>query len=86
MDLPGINPFVAVIAKSRLEIGNRCTEVAGMMLAVAAIVSSGPEIKNHCSAIVPASRVARLRKPVVAVLNSPSAAVVAAAKNSPPAE
>ena len=33
-----------------------------MMLAVAVIVNSGPEIENHCSAIVPASRMARLRR------------------------
>ncbi len=30
--------------------------------ALAAIVKSGPEIKNHCSAIVPARRMARLQQ------------------------
>ena len=52
--------MAATIAKSRPEIKNRCTEVPGMMLAVAVIVNSGPEIKNHCSTIVAASRIARL--------------------------
>ena len=36
-------------------------QVPGMMLAVAAIANSGPEIENQCSAIVPASRMARLQ-------------------------
>ena len=58
---PCFGLLVASIRKSGLEIGNRCTEVAGMMLAVAVIVSSGLEIGNRCSAIVPASRIARLR-------------------------
>ena len=57
-----------------------------MMLVVAVIVKSGPEIKNHCSTIVAASRMARLLKPVVAVLNGPPAAFVAALMNCPPAE
>ena len=34
-------------------------KVPGMNLVAAAIVKSGPEIKNHCSAIVPASRTAQ---------------------------
>ena len=42
MDLPGMNPFVAAIAKSRLEIGNRCTEVAGMYPIAAAIAKLTP--------------------------------------------
>ena len=42
-----------------------------MMLAVAVIVNSGPEIKNHCGAIVPASRMARLRKVIAATLPRP---------------
>ena len=44
-------PMAAAIAKSRPEIKNRCTEVPGMMLAVAVIVNSGPEIGNHCTEV-----------------------------------
>ena len=92
MDCPCFGLLVASILKSGPEIKNRCTEVAGMMLAVAVIVNSGPEIRNRCtdipemcfiaaaiansgteignhsSAIVSASRMARLRKVIAATL------------------
>ena len=61
MDCPCFDLLAASIRKSGPEIENRCTEVPGMMLAVAAIANSGPEIENHCSAIVSASRMARLQ-------------------------
>ena len=56
-----MNLVAAAIAKSGPEIKNRCTEVAGMYPMAAAIAKSGPEIEYHCSAIVPSSRIARLR-------------------------
>ncbi|MDY2706537.1 MAG: hypothetical protein SOV31_02235 [Candidatus Cryptobacteroides sp.] len=84
-DCPGFDLFAASIRKSGPEIGNRSTKVPGMYPIAAAIVNSGPEIKNHCSTIVAASRIARLLKPVVAVLNGPPAAFVAALMNCPPA-
>ena len=118
-DCPCLDLFAASIRKSGPEIRNRCTEVPGMNLVAAAIAKSGPEIGNHSSAIVSASRMARLRrrcrngaasdsnflcrkvlqfrlqqslrqrriarllKPVVAVLNGPPAAVVAATMPRP---
>ena len=48
----------------------------------AAIVNSGSEIGNHCSAIVPASRIARLRKVVAATMPHPIQIFVAAKYNS----
>ena len=54
--------IAAAIAKSGPEIGNHCTEVAGINPIAAAIAKSGPEIGNHCSAIVPSIRIARLRR------------------------
>ena len=63
--------LAASIRKYGLEIKNRCTKVHGMRHKAAAIANSGPEIGNHCSAIVPASRTARLRKVVAATLLRP---------------
>ena len=40
--------IVAAIAKSGLEIKNRCMEVPGMNLVAATIAKSGPEIRNRC--------------------------------------
>ena len=84
-DCPCFDLCAAAIRKFGLEIGNRCTEVAGMMLAVAVIVNSGPEIGNHSSAIVSASRMARLRKVIAATLPRPILISVASKKNGPPA-
>ena len=62
---------VAVIVNSGPEIGNRCTEVAGMYPMAAVIAKSGLEIENQSSAIVPASRIPRLRKVVDAKVPRP---------------
>ncbi|MDD7531703.1 MAG: hypothetical protein SOU85_06560 [Candidatus Cryptobacteroides sp.] len=43
--------MAASIRKSGPEIENRCTEVPGMNLIVAAIANSGPEIGNHCTKV-----------------------------------
>ena len=72
-DCPCFDLFAASIRKSRLEIENRCTDCPCFDLMAASIRKSGLEIENRCSTIVPASRIARLRKPVVAVLNGPPA-------------
>ena len=42
-----------------------------MMLAVAVIVNSGPEIRNRCNTIDAASRIVRLRKVVDAKVPRP---------------
>ena len=52
----------AVIVNSGPEIKNRCTDIPEMCFIAAAIANSGTEIGNHSSAIVSASRMARLRK------------------------
>ena len=52
----------ASIRKSGLEIENRCTDCPCFDLMAASIRMSGPEIENRCSAIVPASRTARLQR------------------------
>ena len=52
---------------------------------VAAIRKSGPEIRNHSSAIVSASRMARLWKVIAATLPRPILISVASKKNGPPA-
>ena len=56
-----------------------------MNLVAAAIAKSRPEIGNHSSAIVPASRMARLRKVIAATLPHPILIFVASKKNGPPA-
>ena len=61
----------AAITNSGPEIRNRCTEVPGMNLVAAAIAKSRPEIGNHSSAIVSASRMARLRKVIAATMPRP---------------
>ena len=50
------------IRKFGLEIKNRCTVCPCFDLLSASIRKSGPEIENQCSAIVPASRMARLQQ------------------------
>ena len=77
-EVPGVRHKAAAIAKSGPEIRNRCTEVPGMNHIVAAIAKSGLEIGNRCSAIVPASRMARLRKVVAATMPHPIPIFVAA--------
>ena len=61
-DCPCFDLLAASIRKSGLEIENRCTEVPEMIGCAASILKSGPEIENRCSAIVPASRTARLQR------------------------
>ena len=61
---------VAVIVNSGPEIRNRCTDIPEMCFIAAAIANSGTEIGNHSSAIVSASRMARLRKVVAATMLS----------------
>ena len=84
-DCPCFDLFAASIRKSGPEIGHQCTEVHGMSPMAAAIANSGPEIENHCSAIVPASRTARLQKVVAATMPRPITIFVAASKNGPSA-
>ena len=60
--LPEIGPKAASIRKSGLEIKNHCTISPKNGPAAGAIRKSGLEIKNRCSAIVPASRIARLQQ------------------------
>ena len=62
MDCPCFDLMAASIRKSGLEIENRCTDCPCFDLMAASIRKSGPEIKNRCSAIVPASRTARLQR------------------------
>ena len=66
--VPELNPIVAAIAKSGPEIRNHCTDLPGMYPMAAAIAKSWPEIGNHSSAIVSASRMARLRKVIAATM------------------
>ena len=61
-DCPCFDLFAASIRKFGLEIRNRCTKVPEMSPMDAAIVKSRPEIGNHSSAIVSASRMARLQQ------------------------
>ena len=58
----------AVIVNSGPEIKNRCTDIPEMCFIAAAIANSGTEIGNHSSAIVPASRMARLLQVVAATV------------------
>ena len=83
--LPCFDLLAASIRKSGLEIKNRCTKVPEMIGCAAVIANSGPEIENHCSAIVPASRTARLQKVVAATMPRPITIFVAASKNGPSA-
>ena len=61
-DCPCFDLLAASIRKFELEIKNRCTEVPEMIGCAASIRKSGPEIENRSSAIVPASRTARLQR------------------------
>ena len=70
--------IAAVIVNSGPEIRNRCTEVPGMNIVAAAIAKSGPEIGNHSSAIVSASRMARLQLVFAATMPRPIPIFVAA--------
>ena len=70
-DCPCFDLLAALIRKFGLEIKNRCTVCPCFDLLSASIRKSGPEIENQCSAIVPASRMARLRKVVAATMPRP---------------
>ena len=61
-EVPEMIGYAAVIANSGPEIKNRCTEVPEMIGCAASIRKFGLEIENLCSAIVPASRTARLQR------------------------
>ena len=74
----------AVIVNSGPEIKNRCTDIPEMCFIAAAIANSGTEIGNHSSAIVSASRMARLRKVIAATLPRPILIFVASKMNGPP--
>ena len=75
----------AVIVNSGPDIKTRCTDIPDMCFIAAAIANSGTEIGNHSSAIVSASRMARLRKVIAATLPRPILIYVASKKNAPPA-
>ena len=60
-DCPCFDLLAASIRKSRPKIKNRCTDCPYYDLMAASIRKSGLEIENRCSAIVPASRMARLQ-------------------------
>ena len=61
-DCPCFGLLAASIRKSGLEIENRCTDCPCFDLMAASIRKSGLEIENQRSAIVPASRMARLQR------------------------
>ena len=61
-DCPCFDLLAASIRKSGLEIENQCADCPCFDLLAASIRKSGPEIENRCSAIVPASRTARLQR------------------------
>ena len=61
-DCPCFDLLAASIRNSGLEIENRCTDCPCFDLMAASIRKSGLEIENRCSAIVPASRTARLQR------------------------
>ena len=96
-DCPCFGLLVASIRKSGPEIKNRCPDCPCFDLMAASIRKSGLEIGNRCSAIVPASRIARLRSRCRngaasdSIFSSPQsiavppAAVVAALMSGPPA-
>ena len=60
-DCPCFDLLAASIRKSGPEIKNRCMDCPCFGLLAASIRKSGLEIENRCSAIVPASRMARLQ-------------------------
>ena len=62
MDCPCFDLLAASIRKSGLEIKNQCADCPCFDLLAASIRKSGLEIENRCSAIVPASRTARLQR------------------------
>ena len=82
---PCFDLFAASIRKFGLEIENRCTDCPCFDLIAASIRKSGLEIENRCSAIVPASRMARLRKDVAATITRPILIFFAANRTVPPA-
>ena len=84
-DCPCLDLLSASIRKSGLEIENRCTDCSCFDLMAASIRKSGLEIENRCSAIVPASRTARLRKDVAATMTRPILIFFAANRTVPPA-
>ena len=84
-DCPRFDLLAASIRKSGLEIENRCTDYPCFDLMAASIRKSRLEIENRCSAIVPASRTARLRKDVVATMTRPILIFFAANRTVPPA-
>ena len=63
-----------------------CRDCSRFGLLAASIRKSGPEIENRCSAIVPASRMARLRKDVAATMTRPILIFFAANRTVPPKE
>ena len=77
-DCPCFDLLAASIRKSGLEIKNRCKDCPRFNFFAASIRNFGPEIENQCSAIVPASRMARLRKVVAATIPRPIPIFVAA--------
>ena len=86
MDCPCFGLLAASIRKSRPKIKNRCTDCPCFGLLAASIRKSGLEIENRCSAIVPASRTARLRKDVAATMTHPILIFFAANRTVPPTE
>ena len=85
-DCPRFDLLAASIRKSGLEIKNRCMDCPCFDLMAASIRKSRLEIENRCSAIVPASRTARLRKDVVATMTRPILIFFAANRTVPPTE
>ena len=85
MDCPYFDLMAASIRKSGLEIENRCMDCPCFGLLAASMRKSGLEIENRCSAIVPASRTARLRKDVAATMTHPILIFFAANRTVPPA-
>ena len=61
-DCPCFDLLAALIRKFGLEIKNRCTDLPEIGSKAASIRKSWLEIENRCSAIVPASRMARLQR------------------------
>ena len=86
MDCPCFDLMAASIRKSGPEIRNRCMDCPCFGLLAASIRKSGLEIENRCSAIVPASRMARLRKDVAATMTRPILIFFAANRTVPPTE
>ncbi|MDD6508738.1 MAG: hypothetical protein PUF43_04665 [Bacteroidales bacterium] len=61
-DCPCFDLMAASIRMSGLDLENRCTECPCFDLLAASSRKSRLEIENRCSAIVPASRTARLQR------------------------